>query len=1218
MPGSNAIKNKTAAIPSISELQKNNPALFQSFYSSPVAKALILNETQKYYEVNKQFLKLLECRREQVIGKTTDELGLWAAPEERTKILKDYRKNRKRSFNFNIRSLKGNIKNVIVSTELIKINGTDFLFGNLLDNTEKQVFENMLKHNEEQYKLLFYKNPLPMCLYDFKTQKFIDVNDALIKHYGYTKKEFLGMKITDITPKEELTKYRAYRKTLIHNKEEYNTTNAGIWKHKKKNDELIDVEINRSQVIFEGKRSILLLANDVTSILEAQGKLKRKNEEVNLLYNSAKEISSTINLEEIYSKIHKVISRLVPCNGMIISSYDRERKLIKCSAAWVKNKKLDVTKIPVLKLDSGGKGLQSIVIKSRKSMIVDDYDKYSKQNKSVIYIYKDNSIRKRLKKSDKINRSALIIPLQLHKKVIGVIQVLSYAKNAYNDEHLKLMETFGAELSTITANARLFEQAQNEIKVRKETEIKLLRSSKDISDLYQITKHLSSSLEKNELYDRINKIIYKSFPECDMGISIFDEKEKNIILESLFNNGKKIDTKDVPKIKFDETGKGLQSGVIKSKRSRIIENYKEFLKKAHIRYFVSEDGSVSKKETKSTKIAESALIVPLLYKGSVLGTIQLLNFSTRPFSEENIKMIEALASHIAVSYMNAKLYQQAQNEIEEKQKAREELALRNKEITLLYRAGRELLSTLDLKEIYEIFYRKTIEVIPCDSMIIAEYNRKSEKIYCKAAWVENTKHNPADFPPLNVGPNYKGTQSEAIVTGNSVIINNFYELIKDRKDKFIIDDEGNVMNSLESDIQMDINAPITRSALFIPMKLGKNVIGVISVFSFKENAYTEYDLKILESISVNLSVAAANAELYNRAQIEISERINKEDELIQIRKNMEEAQRISHLGSWVLDKSTNHITNSREVYKILGLNPRKGEIDFEEAMGYIYEEDKVRTIEVIKNAMIKNVSYVNEDRIIRPDGEIRYVKVMGEPVYDKNGALKGMQGTIQDITDVKRINEEIVRSLGEKEVMIKEIHHRVKNNLQIVSSLLRLQADKIKDKTVVAYFNQSEQRIKSMALIHQQLYQTKDLSRINFREYLNELCSYLLFANDSTPGRINIKIDAQELYLGIDTALPCGLIINELFTNAIKYAFPDDRNGIILIKLYKDTDDKYHLMIKDNGIGATNLDFKKTASLGMELVNTLIDQLEGDFSITIDNGTEINLSFKEPVYSKKL
>jgi two-component sensor histidine kinase len=150
-----------------------------------------------------------------------------------------------------------------------------------------------------------------------------------------------------------------------------------------------------------------------------------------------------------------------------------------------------------------------------------------------------------------------------------------------------------------------------------------------------------------------------------------------------------------------------------------------------------------------------------------------------------------------------------------------------------------------------------------------------------------------------------------------------------------------------------------------------------------------------------------------------------------------------------------------------------------------------------------------------------------------------------------------------------------------------------------------------MALIHQQLYRTKDLSRINFSDYLYELCSYLLFVNDTGNRNIKFIIDAEELYFGIDTALPCGLIINELFTNSVKHAFPDGREGSITVKFRKETGNRYTLSIIDDGIGAVNFDPENTSSLGMELVNTLTAQLEGELSMKVNNGTEIRICFKE-------
>jgi len=1200
-------ENKSGRIPLLLELKKTNPALFKLFYSSPVAKALLFLKTNKYIEVNREFLKLFECKRKDVIGNTPDELGFWANTSQRKKILHDYIKDKKGSFNFDIKTHKGKIKNVIVSSDIIEINGDNYLLGNIQDVTDIYKYELKFKESEDQYKLLFYKNPQPMWIFDFDSLRFISVNDAAIKHYGYSKSEFLGMKLTDIRPKNEIKKYAEYRDRIIRKKTQNRSYNAGIWKHKKKNGEIIDVEITRTVVKYNGKNAILILANDVTKLLRSEQKLKYKNEEIKLLYNANKEITSTLDPNEIYEKTYKTIKKYIKADVMTISSYNRKDKKISCLASWHKGIKQDPAIFPILPLEPKGKGIQSRIIREGKPRIINDYDIAVQKSINRYYFKKDGTFDKKPKKGIRANRSAMMVPMKLESKVIGVISIFSYKNDAFTPDDLQLVEALSTQLSASTANAHLFQQAQNELAERKKAEEALNAKKEELQILYDSQLVLSGSLDIDSIYDKTYHIIVSNI-KCDsMIISSYNSKDNMIRILSLWADGQKPDINIFLPIPLAPEGKGIQSEVIRTGRPLLINDYPSYYKRTQTRYSYRNDKLIKRAKLKYF----SALIVPMMHEGKIIGVIQLLSYTKNAYNETDLKLLESLSGPIAAATYNASLYKQAKIEIEEKQKAREELALRNKEITLLYRAGRELLSTLVLEEIYEIFYRKVIEVVSCDSMIIAEYDRKNEKIICKAAWVENTKHDHTGFPLLNVGPDYIGTQAEAIVTGNSVIVNNFYDVIKNRKDKFLLDDSGKLLNSSESEQLVDDDTLISRSALYIPMKLGRNVIGVISVFSFKENAYSEYDLKILESISVNLSVAAANAELYNRSQKEIVERIKKEEELKQIRKNLEEAQRIAHIGSWVYDIRVNKLYNSGELYRILGYKEDPESFEFDEAMEHIHTEDRMNTIEKLKNAVALKCKYENEDRIVRPDGEIRDVKIVGEPMFDENGKYIGIQGTLQDITEVKRINEELVRSLSEKELMLKEIHHRVKNNLQIVSSLLRLQAEKITDKSAIEHFRLSEQRIKSMALIHQQLYKTKDLSRINFREYLYELCSYLMFANATSQRKITFTIEAEELYFGIDTALPCGLIINELFTNSIKHAFPNAECGSIIVKFGKEPADKYLLVIKDNGIGAVNLDLEKTTSLGMELVNTLTQQLEGEISLHVDNGTEIKIIFKD-------
>lgn len=1196
-----ATLNKPIKLLSIPELIKTNPAFFKSFYSSPVAKALMFGKTGKYFEINIQFLKLFECKRDQVIGKTPDELCLWANQKERKNIKNELSKNKKKSVNFDIKTLKGNNKNIILSTEVIEINGDKYLLGDHLDNTDKKDFENRLKESEEQYKFLFYKNPQPMWIFDFDTLRFIAVNDSAIDHYGYSKNEFLQMKLTDIRPEKDVSRYLEYRKNIIHKNEQYNSTFAGIWKHKKKNGELIDVEITRTPVKFENKNAILILANDVTSILKAQENLRKKNEEMDILYNSAKEISSTLNPNEIYETIYKVISKLIPCDGISISSYNKSNGYIKCIAAWIKSTKLDISKFPEMPLDTSGSGIQSKAIITGKSIIMDDFDKYAVKNTSVMYVYKDNSIKKKLQKGDKVNRSALIVPMLLNNSVIGVIQVLSYNKNAYNQEHLQLMEALSAELSAASANAMLHNQAQTEIAEREKAEAALQKKTKEISLLYKAQLELTRTLNLNSVYDNSYKII-TGLMSCDsMIISLYNKDDKLIKVQTIWTEGIKPSITDYPPIPLAPEGYGIQSIVIRTGKPLLINDYKSYFKKSINKFSIKND--IIKKNTKS--LYTSALIVPMKIGDNVIGTIQVLSLKENIYNENDLMMLESFTTPITAATANALLYEQAQNEISFRKKTETKLLKTTKEISDLYEISKELSSSLKTHELYQKVFRIINSSFPECDIAISIYDSYKKTIRLEGLFKNGFEVKTDDFPLINFDETGKGLQSSVIISKKTRVVYDYKDYIKNTGAKFYIKDDGTVSYN------KDDSNNIAESALIVPLLYEGNAFGTIQLLNFNKNSFTEDNVKMIEALASHIAITFMNAKFYQQAQKEIAERIKKETELKLIRKNLEEAQRIANIGSWLYDIRVDRIFNSSELYRILGIENGQESFMFDEAMDYIHPDDKMRTIQKIKEAVMLKCNYENEDRILRPDGEIRYVKVVGEPMYDENSVFIGIQGTIQDITDMKKINDELVKSLGEKEIMIKEIHHRVKNNLQIVSSLLRLQSEKITDKTVLVHFRQSEQRIKSMALIHQQLYKTKDLSRINFRDYINELCSYLLSANDTASGRINLKVEAEELYFRIDTALPCGLIVNELFTNAVKHAFPGGAKGNIFLKLYKDINDNCCIMVKDDGIGALSLDLKNTTSLGMELVNTLTEQLDGKISITVNNGTEVKLSFKE-------
>jgi len=214
--------------------------------------------------------------------------------------------------------------------------------------------------------------------------------------------------------------------------------------------------------------------------------------------------------------------------------------------------------------------------------------------------------------------------------------------------------------------------------------------------------------------------------------------------------------------------------------------------------------------------------------------------------------------------------------------------------------------------------------------------------------------------------------------------------------------------------------------------------------------------------------------------------------------------------------------------------------------------------------------------------------------------------------DRKQAEEKIKKSLNEKEVLLREIHHRVKNNMQIISSLLRLQSQTIKDKTYSQLFEDSQNRITSMALVHEKLYQSRDLAKIEFNAYIRDMVTGLFQSYGISTDRINLIFDVGDVSLGINSAIPCGLIINELVTNSLKYAFPDGRKGELKITVHE-IDNEIELVISDNGIGIPeNIDFRNTESLGLKLVSILAErQLRGNLNLDRKTGTEFRIRFKE-------
>jgi PAS domain S-box-containing protein len=253
-----------------------------------------------------------------------------------------------------------------------------------------------------------------------------------------------------------------------------------------------------------------------------------------------------------------------------------------------------------------------------------------------------------------------------------------------------------------------------------------------------------------------------------------------------------------------------------------------------------------------------------------------------------------------------------------------------------------------------------------------------------------------------------------------------------------------------------------------------------------------------------------------------------------------------------------------------------------------------------------------EEQAPRDDGLHTYLSIK-VPLCDATGSPYALCGISTDITERKRVEEALRAALTEKEVLLKEVYHRIKNNLQIISSLLDLQADTVTDPQMRLLFEDSQQRIQAVALIHESLYQAGNVGRIPAAEYVHRLSTQVFQAYVPPGDRITLKVQADPIWIEAQQAIPCGLIINELLSNSLKYAFPGDQSGEIGITLQAVPDGQVVMTVCDTGVGfPADVDFRHTDSLGLQLVCLLTEQLGGTIELDRATGTQWTLRFPTP------
>lgn len=342
---------------------------------------------------------------------------------------------------------------------------------------------------------------------------------------------------------------------------------------------------------------------------------------------------------------------------------------------------------------------------------------------------------------------------------------------------------------------------------------------------------------------------------------------------------------------------------------------------------------------------------------------------------------------------------------------------------------------------------------------------------------------------------------------------------------------------------------------------------------------------------------------------DITERKASDNRLQETIQMLEFAQRMAKLGTWKWEVGADKVERSDEFYNILGYAPDENDDTLEFFFEVVHPEDVDKVRHAVNNILSGEKIEQLRHRVITPEGETKHIQLRAISYESHNGGDTTILGITQDITDQIRNTQRLKASLEEKEILLSEVHHRVKNNLAVISGLLQLEAFETENSEVEEVLRENQMRIHSMAAIHELLYRDSDFSRVPFHTYLEDIIEKIQDGYEEISQRVTLSTDFNNVELNVNQAVPCGLMINEIVVNAYRHAFRNRKEGKISINL-KERDNRIILRIKDNGIGFTKtFDPESKESLGTTLIKILARQLDADLKLSANGGTLYRISF---------
>lgn len=1151
------------------------------FKKNPLPMWIYNPKTLEIIDVNESAILKYGYTKEEFINKTILDISSHEDNKKLTEITAKNKEEKNVSTDglWRHKTKKGNI--IYVEVKLTKINFSDkeFQLAIINDITEKVLAETALKEKNQRYQMLFSRANDAIFIMDNET--FIDCNEKTLEMFACKRYEIIGHSPIEFSP-EFQPDGRKSKESAI---EKITNAVSGkpqkfYWKHIKKNGNPFDAEVSLNAIEINNKIFIQAIVRDISDRVAAEKQVKKLQEN---LKKQNKVLVDLANNKTVFSgsfiesskEIIKAAAQTLNITKSSVWLYYPEKNITTVATYYLKNNQFDYTPI-VLNFADYQEYFKSI--KSERIIAVKDVYNDSRMSAFSETYFKKFNIK-----------STLDVPVRVGKEIVAIMC------NEFEGEHREWTfeeQTFAAGLADLLSIA--YEKNQ-----LREAELKIIENEKIIKTVLENIKQITYSFDIDNHGKAKLKFISPQIKDI-LGLSQeeFIKKLNDKTYQELFH------PEDISLIKE------AANKLLKEKEVNVIYRIKNIITQQYI--WIEENiiniynkdnklitrlgilTDITERKKGIDRLKESERRFRLLADAAIEGIVitnndKIIDVNDRFFLMHGYSSKEeVIGKNIKDFFLPNKSIENINRpiEIESKKKDGETITLELKgekipfedkeiRIAVLYDISERKKYEQVLRESRES-YKNLIESLPVGIIILNEE--------LKVKFVNDTGKKLFEIPrnhteALNIwdfiNKNQKKDVLEKILnafSGNKII---FFEL--------------NILTSKNEE------KTVEAKGILINYQGEKALLVVLNDITDRKQLQKEH-------------LRAQIAEQTNkRLQKEIANRINAERKLIENQQ----------FTKSIIQSSLDMICATDKQGKI---------IEFNEAacikFGYTLEEIKKQSPKVLYadekqfervHKQIYNLgNYSGEVINVRKDGSKFVSYLTASQLLSPTGEVIGSMGVSRDITESKEAEKRLKDALKEKEILLKEVHHRVKNNLQLISSILNLQSSYVNDENTINILKECQNRIKSMAFIHESLYQNKNFTKIKFSEYIINLSKNLVQSYKLNNNLIDIKLEIDEVFLNLDESIPCGLIINELVSNALKYAFTNKEQGEIEIKV-KNKADKLYLSVADNGKGLpSGFSIENTQTLGLQLVNSLSEQLDAELKLSSnpEQGTRFEIEFK--------